>query len=106
MEPHVPVGFSGAMRYEFDYDAETCELLLRLPKVWETSRVMVNGTFVGESTLPCPTFDLSSAVRKGTNHVVVEVTNTLVHAQRDLFSMYLPIDPSGIEGPATISRKA
>ena len=54
MEPHVPVGFSGAMRYEFDYDAETCELLLRLPKVWETSRVTVNGTFVGESTLPTP----------------------------------------------------
>lgn len=98
----IDPGFSGTMRYSFEVELDATEVLLSLPKVGEISRVTVNGIDCGARITPQATYDLSGAAVQGTNHVVIEVTNTLGNAQRDLFSMYLPIEPAGLMAPAEL----
>jgi hypothetical protein len=43
-------------------------------------------------------YDLTSALREGTNELVIEVSNTLAGAIRDGFSGYLAIPASGLTG--------
>ena len=90
------------MRYEFDVELAETAVALVLPAVGEVSRVWVNDASCGSSIMPRATYDLSQAARVGTNHLVIEVINTLGNAQRDLFSMYLPLEPAGLLAPVEL----
>lgn len=98
--------FSGTMRYEFYVELADPKVLLVLPAVGEVSRVWVNSVSCGSSITPRATYDLSSGATAGTNHVVVEVINTLGNAQRDFFSMYLPIEQAGLLAPIAVHKLA
>ncbi len=92
--------FSGLMRYSFTLNIpeHSGKLALNLGRVGQNARVTVNGQDCGIRVAPPYCYDISSAAQTGSNTVCVTVGNTLVHADRDAFSRYLPIAPSGLLG--------
>ena len=94
--------FSGWMRYETRFEAKNGAAALDLGLVGECAHAWLNGVDLGERIHAPYVFDISSAVREGTNELTVEVTNSLVHQQPDPFSLYMPISPSGLLGPVEI----
>ncbi|MBQ8953773.1 MAG: glycosyl transferase family 2 [Clostridia bacterium] len=97
--PEGDDGFSGWMRYETAFDAAPGAAALDLGVVGECAHVWLNGVDLGERIHAPYVFDISEAVKPGRNVLVVEVTNSLVHQQPDVFSQYVPIPPSGLLGP-------
>ncbi|MET3547068.1 hypothetical protein ABID47_003684 [Paenibacillus favisporus] len=93
--------FSGTFRYEieFEWNESTKQVLLDLGEVYETAEVWLNGEQAGVRICPPYTFEIHGMIRKGTNKLVVEVTNTLVKEQRDFLSSFAQQEPSGLIGP-------
>ena len=60
--------------------------------------VCLNGEDLGVRVCPPYRYDLSKALRDGSNELVIEVSNTLANAVRDNFSFYMAIPASGIIG--------
>ena len=79
--------------------------MLKIPKAAEIVQVECNGTDCGTKIAPDYLFDLSHAAKIGNNHIMITVINTLVHSQLDLFSMYLPMEETGITEPIEICNK-
>ena len=44
-------------------------------------------------------FDVGDVWKEGKNTIMVLVTNTLIHQQKDYMSMTMPVEPSGLLGP-------
>lgn len=97
--PEGDDGFSGWMRYETAFEAAEGAAALDLGLVGECARVWLNGVDLGERVHAPYVFDVAASVRPGRNELVVEVTNSLVHQQPDVFSRYVQIPPSGLLGP-------
>ncbi|MBR2987522.1 MAG: glycosyl transferase family 2 [Clostridia bacterium] len=97
--------FAGKIRYAFTLRAEEGWMapMLDLGAVGETARLFVNGKDLGIRVAAPYCFSLSEALRVGDNEIVVEVANTLAYRQRDHFSHYLTLRPSGLLGPITLS---
>lgn len=98
-------GFSGTLTYEIDINLQETEVMLKIPKAAEIVQVECNGTDCGTKIAPDYLFDLSHAAKIGNNHIMITVINTLVHSQLDLFSMYLPMEETGITEPIEICNK-
>jgi hypothetical protein len=96
--------FSGTLVYEKDLDLTDPEVMLRIPSAIETVQVECNGMDCGTRIAPDYVFDLSHAAKKGKNHLKITVVNTLERSQLDLFSMYLPIDGTGILKPVEVCK--
>ena len=75
---------------------------LDLGSVGTTAEVKINGIHVGTRIFQPYRFDISDAVKDGENTIEVLVTNTCVFEQRDKFSRFMAIRPSGILGPVKI----
>ncbi|MET3852164.1 hypothetical protein ABIE48_006097 [Paenibacillus sp. OAE614] len=92
--------FSGTFRYEieFEWNESTKQVLLDLGEVYETAEVWWNGEQAGVRICPPYTFEIHGMIRKGTNKLVVEVTNTPVKEQRDFLSSFAQQEPSGLIG--------
>ncbi|MBQ4590457.1 MAG: glycosyl transferase family 2 [Clostridia bacterium] len=90
--------FSGRIRYTctFDRPADVCGI--DLGEVGQTSHLWLNGEDLGVRVCPPYRYDLSKALRDGSNELVIEVSNTLANAVRDNFSFYMAIPASGIIG--------
>lgn len=97
--------FSGSIKYEFDIDLKSPNVLLNLAEAYEIVTVSVNGSSVGIKIAPPYQFDLSKHAKKGNNHLEMIVVNTLVRQQRDMMSSYLPMEPLGITSPVEIYQK-
>lgn len=96
--------FSGKMRYTFTFEAEEdADALLDLGEVGEVASLSVNGKDLGIRICKPYRFDISGAMRKGTNEVSVTVSNSLVWQQHDRFSYFMQIPPSGLLGEITLS---
>jgi hypothetical protein len=92
--------FSGNMRYTATVTLDpTRHTALDLGTVGQTAEVRVNGKHVGTRIFSPYRFDISHAVKAGENTVEVIVANTCVHEQRDPFSRFMLIKPSGLLGP-------
>ena len=100
--PEGDQGFSGWMRYEADFDAEPGAVGLDLGVVGECVHAWLNGVDLGERIAAPYRYDVSGAIREGDNHILLEVTNSLVHQQPDPFSHFLQIPPSGLLGPVNL----
>lgn len=96
--------FSGTLRYEteFEWDGSSNEVLLELGEVYETAEVWMNGEHAGLNLCPPYHMEIVGLIRKGTNKLVIEVTNTLAKDQRDFLSSFSQQDPSGLLGPVKI----
>jgi hypothetical protein len=90
--------FSGRIRYTCTFDAPEGVTGIDLGTVGQTSHLWLNGTDLGVRVCPPYRYDLTSALREGTNELVIEVSNTLAGAIRDGFSGYLAIPASGLTG--------
>jgi len=129
--------FSGTGRYELDFDIpesyieDDVELVLDLGRVGDIADVKLNGKMVGVAWMRPYRLDITSAAKKGTNHLVVLVTNTLINrvsgfkeappVPEELVPHYgrastdytrgsespeigfEPLSPSGMMGPVTIT---
>jgi len=105
--PNILPKFSGTILYKtvFDFDADIAvgqPIILDLGEVYETAYVSLNGHEVGVRICPPYTLDISKYIIQGQNILEVEVTNTLVKKIHDIFSRFMPQEPSGLIGPVRI----
>ncbi len=63
----------------------------------------LDGKEAGVCVAPPYDFSVTGLLRPGRNRLKVLVANTLVHRLRDPLSMTLPMEPSGLTGPVTLS---
>lgn len=91
----------------------TCEIrlpsvkraILDLGNAYETAEVFVNGVSAGVRLCRPYVFDLTPCLAAGENRLDIEITNTLGTEVRDALSHYLPVEPFGIEGAATLTAE-
>lgn len=99
--------FSGRMEYEtvFFMEEKIEDMEIDFGEVYETLEVWLNGRRVGVRIAPPYRIGTGDLLVKGENHLRVLVVNTLVHSQRDFFSVTLPIEPSGLLGPVILYKR-
>lgn len=91
---------AGTVQYTTEIEIEKLgHTILELNEVYETAQVFVNGESAGIKLCKPYVFDITNCIKKGKNHLCIEVTNTLGTQVRDSISHYLPIEPFGILGP-------
>lgn len=69
-----------------------------------SGELWINNLHAGTRICPPYRFDVTSFLQKGSNKVVVEVTNTLVKQVRDRFSIFRQQEPSGLLGPVELQQ--
>ncbi|GGH35117.1 glycosylhydrolase-like jelly roll fold domain-containing protein [Paenibacillus segetis] len=97
--------FSGTFRYETTLDWKQdlpLKVSLNLGEVYETAEVLINGHSAGIKISYPYRFDISDMIKKGSNTLTIEITNTLVKDQRDVFSAVAQQEPSGLIGPVRL----
>jgi len=98
--------FTGNMRYRTKLTLPESErLVLELGKVGETAEVTLNGKSAGVRLTSPYRFDLTELAHPGENELEILVTNTCTFEQRDSFSKFLLIPPSGLLGPVKLIKK-
>lgn len=96
--------FSGTFRYEteIEWNESANQVLIDLGEVYETAEVWVNDEPAGVRICPPYRLEINGLFKKGTNKLVIEVTNTLVKDQRDFLSAFAQQEPSGLIGPVRV----
>jgi hypothetical protein len=97
--------FSGHFRYEKTVMIKPKpgrRYLLDCGQAGETVSVAVNGIEAGKKLVPPYQFDITGFLKEGTNKLSVTVTNHLGYQERDFFSRYLLMEPSGLLGPVSV----
>ena len=111
--------FSGFMRYEAEMEIPTLgenQTLLNISNAYEGVEVWVNEEYAGMKICPPYTFDITKAVKMGTNSIRIEVANTLANKVRSMPAEGMMaamaalngagvIAPSGIVGKVSVVRK-
>ncbi len=95
--------FSGWMKYEADFEAKGARAI-DLGMVGECVHAWLNGVDLGERIDRPYVYDIAGAVREGKNHLVLEISNNLVHQHMDSFSQFVQIAPSGLMGPVRLLK--
>ena len=90
--------FSGRIRYTCRFTAPEGVRGIDLGEVGQTSHLYCNGKDCGVRICPPYSYDLTEALKKGENELVIEVSNTLANAVRDGFSAFLAVPRSGLFG--------
>ena len=98
--PNFEPAFSGKMRYTFKLCAERKlgRVFLDLGRVGQNAELIFNGKNLGIRISAPYVFEISNDLREGDNDVNVIVSNTLGQNQRDRFSHFLQLSPSGLLG--------
>ncbi len=95
--------FSGNMRYTTTVMLNAKQnKILDLGTVGQCATVYLNGKCVGTRLFAPYRFDISDAVCDGENVLEITVANTSVYEERDRFSRYMLIKPSGLLGPVKV----
>jgi len=94
--------FSGKLFYKTRFDARGDESFLHLGYVGETARVTLNGKDLGALIAPPYVFDVRGALKPGANDLGIEVVTNPVYRERDDFSRYMKVLPTGILGPVKL----
>lgn len=103
--------FSGTLRYETTFDtgegAPREAVVLDLGQVYEVAEVTVNEQPAGVRICPPYRFDLTGLLTPGTNHLTIDVVNTLAKAagSQNPFDRAMPQEPSGLIGPVRLLRE-
>lgn len=93
--------FSGKIRYETTFWAEKGRAykVLDLGMVGETAEVWLNGEYIGARVTAPYCFSIKEKCKMGENRLCIEVVNNLAYKDRDFFSRYFQLPPSGLLGP-------
>ena len=68
------------------------------------AEVYLNGKHIGTRIFAPYSFDMSDNVKSGENTIEIIVSNTCVQEQRDIYSRYMLIKPSGLIGQVKIGK--
>ena len=96
--------FSGKMRYTFKLSAEKRggRVFLDLGRVGQNASLSINGEDCGIRISAPYLFDITDKVTGSELEATVTVSNTLVQQNRDGFSYFLQLSPSGLLGGVCI----
>ena len=95
--------FSGHAKYKGSFSVKKeSGYVLDLGNVGEIAELDINGKALGVKLIPPYVFDISSAVRPGSNEITVTTTSHSGYEKRDGFSRYMLFEPSGLLGPITL----
>lgn len=94
--------FCGVIRYEANIYIERIPNFIELGNVGEIAKLEINGENCGESLFYPYKFDVKNKFKQGENRVVIEVVTNLAYRERDVFSKYLSLPPSGMTGPVKL----
>lgn len=98
--------FTGNMRYTAKIDLDVKKhKVIDLGTVGQSAELRLNGRYVGTRIFAPYRFDISKAVIDGENEIEITVANTCVYEQRDQFSKFMLIKPSGLIGPIRVYRE-
>ncbi len=103
LAPELP-RFCGVVRYETTvvFDFGTLPGALELDDAGETASLTVNGCDCGTAVRQPYRFDISGCVRRGENSIVIDITANPGYRERDFFSSFLPLPPTGLCGKVYI----
>lgn len=102
LAPLLP-SFCGTIRYEGKINSSKKVTKIDLGTVGEVAQLWVNGSDCGTMIYNPYVFDVSQHWIVGENSIVIEVTNNPGYRERDYFSTYLPLPPTGLLGPIKFS---
>ena len=95
--------FSGTIRYTAEFDLTNASYkYLDLGVVHEIATVHLNGQLMGTRICAPYVFELTGNLKSGKNVIEVEVVNNPAHRERDDFSRFLVLPPSGMFGPVRL----
>lgn len=95
--------FSGIIKYETDFMLpESKRYILNLGEVGETATVYINGAKAAHLICNPYTADITEFIKVGTNTMTIEVANSMVYSERDIFSKGMIVSRSGLLGPVII----
>lgn len=96
--------FCGRIKYETVFTVSNAEAyqFLDLGEVGETAELFLNGVPCGVKICAPYRFDVAGKLRAGQNELVVVVASNLAYANRDFYSRFLTLPPSGMLGPVSI----
>lgn len=98
--------FTGKIFYSTTLEINNADEIkfIDLGYVGETAKLTVNGKDAGTLIVEPYLFDIRGLLNNGKNTVEVEVVNSPVFKERDVFSRYMKILPSGILGPVELLK--
>lgn len=91
--------YSGKICYKTEAELPADTKMLDLGVVGETAKLTLNGVDCGTRIAPPYAFNIAKAVKPGKNRIEVEVINNPAYYERDPFSLFMKLPPSGILGP-------
>ena len=97
--------FAGHIKYEKKIDiADTSakKMLLEMENAGETVNVSVNGKKALGRIVPPYKFDITDLVKAGENELEIIVTTHMGYRERDKFSRYMVMEPTGMSGKVEI----
>lgn len=98
--PELLLDFSGTVRYEIEFQVDVIRenMILDLGKVYEIAELWINDRPAGVAICPPYRFNISKYLKAGINKIRVDVTNTLLNEQKDIFSLSYVQEPSRLIG--------
>ena len=95
--------FSGYIKYEGEFNADSENAVLNLGYVGQTAHLYINGNDMGIRVTAPYSWDASGQLKKGINKIEIIAANTPANRVKDRFSYLMPIPPSGVLGPVTVT---
>lgn len=96
--------FAGDVKYETEFLTESdCEIILDLGEVGEVAEVIVDGKSFGTKICPPYTFILKG-LNQGKHHLEIITTSHCGYRERDKFSRFVMMEPTGLLGPVKINK--
>ena len=96
--------YCGTIHYQTEAELPADTQMLDLGTVGETATLTLNGIPCGTRIAPPYAFDISKAVQPDKNRIEIEVINNPAYRERDRFSVYMKLSPSGILGPIKLLK--
>lgn len=99
--------FAGVVRCEAEWTEAQPEKIaaIDLGAVGEAATLWVNGECCGIAVGAPFRFCVAGKLHAGANMLRVDVYTNLAYRERDRFSTYLPLPPTGLLGPVTVVRR-
>lgn len=94
--------YCGKIKYETTLKFEKLPKIIELGNVGEIAILYINGCKCTEAVNYPYRFDIVDKCKTGENTVVIEVITNLGYRERDDFSAFLSLPPSGIAGPVNL----
>ncbi len=97
--------FAGHIRYEKKInvsDTSAKKIYLEIENAGETVNVSVNGNAAKGRIIPPYKFDITDLVKAGDNDLEITVTTHMGFRERDKFSRYMVMEPTGMSGKVEI----